>query len=311
MRCSISLLRRLVEKERGLRMTDVGALGISKEGQAHWILGAVDDRVAVLAPGGCVVGTREQAERYRKDWKCQAPPGLDDLKEWVRLVMRLNDWGLKTEAGRLAERISGPEHWPHQIHARHVLISADLGRRPQHDWIWPLLASNRFLDEFKVPSWRYVQAFDGTGLSLDAEPGEMGRSLLPHVADLLVHGTTTPIAAVTEHGRRIKIVGQSSLDQACKKIEMLVVYIISPERSLRAPDTFWTTELMAPVAGQPGHFESSFLPVVPAQHGITYMVIARELVERSPLSYWRSASSAPREHFALPEHRVEFPSWTE
>jgi hypothetical protein len=66
---------------------------------------------------------------------------------------------------------------------------------------------------------------------------------------------------------------------------------------------------MSPVPGHVGQFVSEALPEVPPDSAITFIVIIRELVERNPIRYWRSSSSLPKEHFALPTRDAKLPSW--
>jgi hypothetical protein len=318
---AITALQRLVEREGHRPIEEVGALGISKEGGAHWVLGAIDDRVAVLAPGGAYAeDTQAILERYRADWNCELPAELQDFHS----VWKLFDWALRTEAGRLVDRLGSPSHWSSEIHARHVLISGDLGRATtnadgsvsrQHDWPWPVLAENRFLSTLAHPSWRYVRVPDGSGVSLDDRAGEMGRSLLPQVADALVEGSTTPTNPVVNAvatARVVTITAQAQLD-ARWPVEAFVIYAMESDRRLRrATGAPGVPALWHAVPMQ--RLGSSFiatLPQVPVGRGLTFEVLVRQKVTRGPVSYYRSASSLPREMFALPEARCALPAWNE
>jgi hypothetical protein len=309
---SITLLQRLVFQETGGQIEEVGALGISKEGGAHWILGAVDDRIAVLAPGGSAHESwTDLLDHYRRDWNGSMPASVGRLPLF-EAVLRLGDWLAATEAGHKMDRAMSPEYWPDQIRARHVLISGDLGAVGQHDVIWPILAENRFLGRFSHPSWRYVRAYDGSGVSLNDAAGELGRSLLPHVADLLTLGTrtpSTPKVSVSEESRRLIVRAECSIDGHLRT-EAVLVYIIAQDRNvcLRAKED-WKTTTMILVPGQVGQFASEALPEVPPDHAITFVVVVKELVERPPIRYWRSASSLPQEQFPRPEHDQKLPSW--
>lgn len=160
--------------------------------------------------------------------------------------------------------------------------------------------------------WQATPAFDGRGVH-DPEKGEMMRSLLPHVADLLVFGSstpTTPRIKVDETRRRIKVSAQCKV-QGDLQTDALLLYMISPERSLRLPNLIWETAAIAAKESGTGEFESPLLPEVPPDHGITFMVVVRERVERPPLRYWRSSSSLPQEHFPLSQHDGKMLSWRE
>jgi hypothetical protein len=311
---SITLLQRLAERERGLRIREVGSLGISKEGGSHWILGAADDRVTVLAAGGSAHQDWNQLmASWRQDFGADTSrfgygKALDDL---LRAAWRLGDWLTTTDAGRKVDRLISPTHWIGDIHARHILLTDDLGTRGQHDTIWPLLSQNAFLERLfrEHPSVRHVRAFDGSGLTLSDSTGEMGFSLLPSVAELLVHGAgspATPLVDIEADGRRLRMGARTSVGTGG---EVLLLYAMSPDRSLRLEGTTWQTVPMNPAAG--GRYQSPWLPAVPDGQSISYIVVARERVQRGTLRFWRSAASLPREHFPLPKIDGRLPSWRE
>jgi hypothetical protein len=272
----------------------------------------VDDRVAVLAPGGSAHESwRDLMEHYRSDWHGSLPASVGHVPLFEE-VLRLGDWLTTTEAGRKMDRAMSPEYWSNQIYARHLLISGDLGAQDQHDVIWPILAENHCLAALKTPSWRYVRAYDGSGVSLNDAAGELGRSLLPHVADLLTLGTLTPSTPkvhVAEEGRRLRVRADCAVDGGLRT-EAVLVYIMARDRNIcLRPRADWKTAALAAVAGHPGRFISEMLPEVPQDSALTFMVVVKELVERPPIRYWRSASSLPEERFPLPAHHAKLPSW--
>ena len=90
----------------------------------------------------------------------------------------------------------------------------------------------------------------------------------------------------------------------------MLVYIMARDRNIcLRPRADWKTAALAAVAGHPGRFISEMLPEVPQDSALTFMVVVKELVERPPIRYWRSASSLPEERFPLPAHHAKLPSW--
>jgi hypothetical protein len=311
---SITLLQRLVERERGAKVREVGSLGISKEGGSHWILGAADDRVAVLAPGGSAHQSWDALmESWRTDFGSDTArfgygPALDEL---LRAAWRLGDWLTTTEAGRKVDRLISPTYWIDRIHARHILVTDDLGTRAQHDTIWPLLSQNPFYERLfrEHRSVRHVRAFDGSGLTLSDSAGEMSFSLLPSVAELLVHGPstpTTPTVSVEENGRRLRFGVSTTLGAGG---EVLLLHAVSADRSLRLEGTKW--EIVPMAAAGAGKYQSPWLPAVPEGQALSYIAVAREPVQRGELRFWRSAASLPREHFPRPKLDGQLPDWRE
>ncbi|MHB0999982.1 MAG: hypothetical protein ACYC27_12115 [Armatimonadota bacterium] len=309
---AITMFQRLVSNEIGMTIDEVGSLGISKEGSAHWILGAVDDRIAVLALGGAAHHLPgDMMERYMADWKGICPPvaaAMEGFGDWVRLMMQFGNYSLSTEAGRVMDKVNSPKHWPEQIYARHVMMCGDIG---QHDGAWPITCENSFYKSFTHPSYRYVRAYDGTGVMFDEGIGEVGRGVFPHVADLLVYGSETPDTpqvTAEEQGRQATIHMRCTVDD-CLESEAILVYVIAPDRALTmySPDISWQIVPMQPLPSKPGELEAEYTLDVPESHQMTYIVIIREQVERSPITYWRTASSMPKECFPLPEHQGEVP----
>jgi len=309
---AISLLQRLALREAGLNVDEVGSLGISKEGGAHWILGAIDDRVTVVAPGGCIPSTRDLMACYREDWNFELPPefGEPDL---FHTFWRYLDWAHRTEAGRALNQPMEVAYWPDAIKARDVLISGDLGLPGQHDRAWPVLAERQFFDTFSHSSWHYVRAFDGSGLLLGDRIGEMGIGLLYHVAYLLTNGTrtpSTPTVTVTESGRRLRIEARSRTS-GDHEAEALLFTMISSSRNRRLPGTVWQRTPMPEAHGEPGCYASPLLPSAPLGHSLTFIVAVRERVEQGGTWYWRSASTLPEERFPLPRCDGRLPRWDE
>lgn len=305
---ALTWIQRWVEKERGWKIKDLGSLGISKEGGAHWILAALDDRLKVCAPGGSYhEDLSELLHRYAADWNGQFPAHLGNEELFNRLF-RFADWTAKTAAGRCVDAVMNPVHFRDRLKSKHFLVSGDLG---QHDGPFPVLAENKFLKAWKHPSWIYVRVHDGSGVILNDKAGELGRSLLPHVADVLVHGTrtpATPVVSVEREGRRVRFNARATMAPGARQ-EAELLYMISPERSLRRADAHWTVAQMK--WQRDGQFELDWLPEVPPDHGLTYMVVVKELAVRDPIRFWRSASSLPDEVFPLPEHKPRMPSWKE
>ncbi len=317
---SLTLLQRLTQQERHDAITQIASLGISKEGAAHWILGAIDDRVTVLGPGGYYAhDARETYERYGGDtgwrfpWKGGDRPEYDGLRALFVAFWKFLDWEDSTEAGRLVARTTtDPAAWYSQIKAKHVLVFGDLGIVPgQHDGPWPFWAENKPLAAFKHPSWRYVRAFDGSGVLMDQQGiDEMGLSMLPQLADLLVNETTlpeTPSVAVTEIADRQVSIHASAQMSAGLEHEALLLYAISPERGLRDPET-WRVAAMEETA--PGVWDL-LVPPVPADEGLTFIVVVREKATAGDLTYWRSASSMPMERFPVAQFNLPGPRWDE
>jgi len=301
---SITLLQRLAEKELSVRIEEVASLGASKEGHAQWVLGALDDRVAVLCPMSFFGESfRELGQRYCADWNGATPKGIESL---FHATFRWMDWMEKTEAGATMDRTLSVEHWPDLIRARHVLVTGDIGRPPQHDSAWPLLAENKFLEKFRHPSWRYVRTYDDDGVGA----GDMSRSVPAQAAELLVGGSpspTTPVISAVEKARRISVTATSQLEPHLKT-EARLLYLFSPSRKLPLYGDRWKDDAMIPVKGQPGKFTFD-LPDVPPDHMATLLVVVRQLVKRNDITFWRSASGLPQEHFALPTHNAKLPSW--
>lgn len=318
---ALTLLQRIVAQERGVNIREFASAGGSKEGQSHWILGAVDDRVAVLAPGGLYWhDTREMLERYRKDWNWRFPwkggdkPEWDGLRSLFQTLWKLSDWILSTEAGQLVARTTtDPASWYSDVHARQVVIFGDLGLTPgQHDGPWPFWAENKPLSSFKHPAWRYVRIYDGSGALMD-EKGidEMGLSLLPQLADALVNDSRLPDTPVVDvktiAARQVQIRVNVHFAPGLAH-EVLVLYAMSAERGLRDRESWHTEQLQASRSGA----WSGSLPPVPAGQGLALIVVARERVKAGELSYWRSASSLPIERFPLPQFdNNPGPGWRE
>ena len=224
---SISLLQRLAEKELGARITEVASIGASKAGHSQWILGALDDRVAVLCPMSFFGESfRELGHRYCLDWNGALPKGIETL---FQSAFRFMDWMEHTDAGAMVDRTLSVEHWPTQLHARHILVAGDLGRPPQHDSAWPLLSENAFLEKFPHPSWRYIRTYDDT-----ASAGDMSRSLPAQAAELLTEDApspTTPVLTVQETGRSLSITAASRIPPG-QPAEARLLYLFSPGRNL-------------------------------------------------------------------------------
>lgn len=315
---SLTLLQRLVQQERGSPVEEVAALGISKEGAAHWILGAVDDRVAVLGTGGYYVhDSRETYERYGKDtgwrlpWKGAERPEYDGVRSLFNTFWRFCDWVNETEAGQLVARTTmDPARWYDDIRARHVVVFGDLGIMPtQHDGPWPFWAEVKPLHSLHHPSWRYVRVFGGSGVYMDEQGiDDMGLSMLPHLADLLVNDATlpaTPRVDIDQVGdRQVRVRAQAAVSPDLPR-EALVLYGTSTGHSFRDPED-WHTATMRETATGSWELE---LPVVPNGQELALMVVVRERVTRGPLQYWRSASSLPIEQFPLPEYDLPGPRW--
>lgn len=316
---SLSLLQRMVEKERGVQVTQIGSMGISKEGAAHWILGAVDDRVTVLGAGGYYAhDSGETYDHYGRDtgwkfpWKGGDRPEYDGLRQLFSAFWEFLDWSRSTEAGRLVARTTtDPANWYSQIRAKHVLVFGDLGFMPgQHDGPWPFWAENGPLSRFHHKSWRYIRAFDGSGVMLDQDGiGEMGMSLLPELADTLVSDRNFPATPkVTLEkllGRRVIVRAKSEMTPSAARNEALLLYAISPERGLRDAESWHVAPMMRTADGG----WSLTTPNVPEGQGLTAIVVVREKVVIGDLSYWRSASSLPIEVFAVPEFKISGPRW--
>lgn len=315
---SMTLLQRLVQKERGNTITEIGSMGISKEGASHWILGAIDDRITVLGAGGYYAhDARETYNRYGKDngwrfpWQGGERPEYDGLRKLFTAFWKFLDWTSSTEAGRLVARTTtDPVNWYAQIKARHVLVFGDLGLMPgQHDGPWPFWSENAPLSTFRHPSWRYVRAFDGSGVMLDEQGvGEMGLGLMPQLADVLVNGTNlpgTPNVSVRKFAeRQVSISARANVTPGLPH-EALLLYAISRERGLRDRNS-WNNAAMMETS--PGRW-SLDLPPIPAGHGLTFMVVVREKAVAGDLRYWRSASSMPMEEFAVPQYDLQGPKW--
>lgn len=314
---SLTLLQRLVQKERGSNITEIGSMGISKEGASHWILGAIDDRITVLGAGGYYAhDAREIYDRYGKDngwrfpWKGGERPEYDGLRKLFTAFWRFLNWEYSTAAGRLLERTTtDPVNWYSQIRAKHVLVFGDLGLPPnQHDAPWPFWAENKPLATFKHPSWRYVRAFDGSGVMMDQQGiGEMGQSMLPQLADLLVNDATlpgTPAVTVTQIAERQVAVSSKAQVTPGLAHELLLLYAMSAERGLRDRE-YW--HIVPMTEAGPGAWKLQ-IPAVPAGQGLTLMVVVREKVTVGKLGYWRSASSMPVERFPVPEFNLPGPT---
>jgi hypothetical protein len=298
-----TLLQRLVERERGVQVTEIAAMGGSKEGHSHWIVGAIDPRVVVLAPGGMYWhDTGEFLRRYQRDLGWTFPWARDgDRKDGLyrlfETVWKLGDWVERTEAGRVVARTTlDPAAWYDEIRARHVVVHGDLGVWPeQHDAPWPFWAENAPLSRFSHPSWRYLRMYDGGGFM----KGEMGNSLLPQIAELLVHDITTPDRMSHElvmhpgGAATLKLGARIATDVAS---EAAVLVGASPERGLRDPK-YWKTLPMRSVGV--GRWEVE-LAAPPAGHGTVVIAVVRERVQRGPLTFWRSASTLPIEVVAVP-----------
>ena len=315
---SLTLAQRLIKRERSRDITEFASLGISKEGAAHWILGALDDRVTVLGPGGYYVHDSKVAyDRYGKDTNWRFPwvggerPEYDGLRQLFSTFWRVLDWVNTTDAGQLVARTTmDPARWYQDIRARHVVVFGDLGFMPgQHDGPWPFWAENQPLATFTHPSWRYVRVFDGSGVFMDANGiGEMGLSMLPQLADLLVNDAVmpgTPIVEATAIGERQVAITATAAVTPGLPHDALLIYAVSPERGLRDRER-WKIVPMAETG--PGTWKLA-LPAIPDSHGLTYMVEVRERATTGELSYWRSASSLPVERFPVPEFDVPGPRW--
>lgn len=308
---AITVLQRMVERELGVTIDEVGSLGISKEGQSHWLLAAVDDRVAVSAPGGAYAeSASDLIAGYRDDWSCQLRGGAPP--EFIE-VWRLFDWVLTTPAGELVDRVSSPSRWTDQIMSRHLLISGDLGvpSLGQHDVPWPQLAENRFLDQVTVP-FQYVRAWGGAGVNMGPEVDDNARSLLPQLADILIDGTvtpTTPSVTTAIVGRQVSITASSRLSPTVTTVEAKVIYAMTSDRSLRGPDAQWTELAMTPAPGSTRGTFVATLPPVPIGQQLTYVVAVRERVDRAPIAYWRGASQWPQVAFELPVTPCTMPRW--
>ncbi|MCB9971107.1 MAG: hypothetical protein R3C00_05560 [Hyphomonas sp.] len=317
---SMTLLQRLVQQERGEAITEIGSMGISKEGASHWILGALDDRVTVLGPGGYYAhDAQETYDRYGKDtdwrfpWKDGDRPEYDGLRDLFATFWKFLDWQVSTDAGRLVARTTtDPVNWYSTIKARQVLVFGDLGTVPgQHDGPWPFWAENKPLSSFKHPSWRYVRAFDGSGVLMDqAGIGEMGLSMLPQLSDALVNDTQLPgtpsIAVAQVADRQVEVSAKAKTTPGLAH-EALLLYAISSERGLRDPGT-WQ---IAPMTETGSNSWTLQLPPVPDDNGLTFIVVVREKATAGDLSYWRSASSMPMERFPVPQFNRPGPNWTD
>lgn len=298
-----TLLQRMVERERGTQVTEVAAMGGSKEGASHWIMGALDDRIKVLSPGGYYWhDTSETLRRYEQDlgwkfpWKDSLTPDKDGLDRLFYTVWRLGDWMERTEAGRVMARTTfDPASWYDEVLAKHVIVFGDLGLRPdQHDAPWAFWAENEPLSRFKHPSWRYVRMYDRKGII-----SEMALALLPQMAELLIYDITTPTGlrhelAKREGGATLKLEAQVAADAPS---EALALVGVSPERGLRDPK-YWTTVPMRSTGR--GRWELD-LPAPPPKHGVAVIAIVREPVQRGDLRFWRSSSTLPIEVVAFPE----------
>jgi hypothetical protein len=306
---AITVLQRVVERELGIQVDEVGSLGISKEGQSHWMLAVVDDRVAVSAPGGAYAeDVNDIVAGYREDWGCQILDGQPP--EFIE-VFRLFDWVLHTPAGQLVDRLTSPARIVDQIQSRRLLISGDLGvpSLNQHDAPWPQLAENRFLENLTVP-FQYVRAWGGSGVQMNAQADDNARSLLPQLTDILVNGTTTPTTPTVEVSvadRQVTLLASTQVSPDAPLIEAKVIYTTTADRTLRGRDTAWREHAMT-MDSRPGSFVATLPPVPPGEQ-LTYVVAIRERVDRGRLSYWRGASRWPATVFAHPAATCTMPSW--
>jgi len=94
---AVTLLLRLALQEGG-KVKKFGSLGISKEGNSHGTLSAVDDRVKIVAPGGHFAeDLHRPAQAYYRDWggRDRFRPGAP--VDFTKLVLRLEDWHRSTE----------------------------------------------------------------------------------------------------------------------------------------------------------------------------------------------------------------------
>ncbi|MEO0811302.1 MAG: hypothetical protein AAFY60_00470 [Myxococcota bacterium] len=297
---ALTVLQRAVESAWGATVDDIGALGISKEGQSHWILGAVDERVGVLSPGGVFLGSPGTlVERWQSDWGCALPDGRSD--PLFDQAARLMDWIERSPAGQAVGHAFHPINWTDQILARHLLITADLGIRGQHDWIWPLLGEEEFFDAIAHPSWRFTRVFDGSGVQLNDQAGELGASLLPQVADALVRDRRTPeqpTVGVRETAGGFLVEAQTVFSSESTRREMVLVYGTSDESTFRAGTARWSAQQMEALPD--GVFRAELAGVPTSGEGLVVYVLAREAAQVRDLSFWRSASSLPSELVKAP-----------
>jgi len=183
---AITLLQRLAEQQGGTVNT-VGSLGISKEGNSHWTLAAIDDRIEVIAPGGHYAENfNNLVKSYYTEWgakdRFQSVTGVN----FTNLFLRLGNWYQSTELGQILDRISNVSNFKDQIYARTIIISGDVTLLTQHDKAFPLGAETPFLDNFNEKPWQYVRVPDGSGVMLDSNMSARAASLLPMVADKLL-----------------------------------------------------------------------------------------------------------------------------
>jgi hypothetical protein len=302
-----TLLQRMVERERGSSVTEIAAMGGSKEGASHWIMGALDDRIKVLAPGGYYWhDTAETLKRYEQDlgwkfpWKQDFRPDKDGLDRLFETAWRLGDWMERTEAGKVVARTTfDPASWYDEVLAKHVVVFGDLGLRPeQHDAPWAFWSENEPLSRFKHPSWRYVRMHERRGII-----SEMALDLLPEMAELLMYDITTPTALKYELAKReggaatLKLQARVADDAPS---EALALVGVSPERGLRDSKYWKTVSMRSTGRGQ----WAVDLPAPPPGHGVAVIAVVRERVQRGSLSFWRSDSTLPIEVVAAPRPAV-------
>jgi hypothetical protein len=318
---ALTLLQRLVKQERGTDVTELASMGNSKEGASHWTLGAVDDRIKVLAPGGCYwQDTAGILDHYSKDlnwrmpWKSAREPAYGSVDDLFNTFYKYADWITSTEAGSVMARTTTDSvNWYDKIYAKHLVVFGDIGLVPgQHDGPWPFWAENEPLSKMKHPSWRYVRIYDADGtLMYEKGIGEMGLSLLPQMADLLINDAVLPGKPTVElsevAARQIRVTASAPFTAGLEQ-EVVVVYAISPERGLRDAE-YW--HIATAQKSKAGTWEA-VLPTVPQGQGLTVIVVARERAKAGELSYWRSASTLPVERFPVPQfNSPPGPDWRE
>jgi hypothetical protein len=319
------------------RLEKVAAAGISKSGRAMWLLGAVDDRVEVLVPMGYFAEDRAAyIDDIITDWNCDISHIAE--QSLYESILRLGDWARDTAAGQHWTAHDSVLTWQSELYPAHVLIGGDIGKPNFHDNAFPVMAENDFLTGFTHPSWRYARFFDDN-TTPDYQPetdalGATWQSNLLYAADLLLNGASTvpttpttsaapvpsapfdPTAPCTNAtGCGVKLSMSTGNLTAGISTEIVLLYLVSDSRHRRDATTAaqWATASSGVYTHQTTSATANVTIGVPKDKMLTYMWVVRQArsVNTSPnqTSFWRSASSIPKEAFPLPNNSCTLPDW--
>ncbi|MFQ5748973.1 MAG: hypothetical protein ACE5H3_05880, partial [Planctomycetota bacterium] len=301
---AITLLQRLAQQEGG-KVKKVGSLGISKEGNSHWTLAAVDDRVEIVAPGGHYAeDIHRLAQAYYTDWGAKNRFQSGVKVNFTKLFLRLEDWYRSTELGGILDRISNAANFQDQIYSDFVLISGDTTLAWQHDKAFPLGAETHFLRRFGPVPWRYVRIPDGSGILLDGNLSQRAASLLPMVADKLL-APKAPAPAIqqvwveTSNDRRFRV---HAVQAPLPTLALSLWAATSKNRWwTQVVQGSWVESSMS--SSGSSQWVSDWSAPIPGDEAVAFFIEARTIAQYGSYWFYRIDTSQP--HFLWPRPSLD------